>query len=140
MNPRPPFRRAGSLVGAVLLAVVLAGCGGGDEEGRFDDEVSQVRAAVEAGDRDRALEALDVLALDALAAHEEGELDEAELREVAELIDAAEQNVDQLTSAATTTTTETSTTTTAPVTEQSDDDDEDDDDKGNGKGKDKDDD
>ena len=133
-------RRAASLAGAVLLAVTATGCGGGDEEGRFDDEVSEVRAAVEAGDRDRALEALDVLALDALAAHEEGELDEAELQEVAELIGAAQQNVDQLTADATTTTTTSTTTTTVPVTEPADDDDDDDDDeKSKGKGKDKDD-
>ena len=140
MSRHTMLRSAASVAGTVLLAVTAAGCGGGDEEGRFDDEVSEVRAAVEAGDRERALEALDVLALDALAAHEEGELEEAELQEVAELIDAAEQNVAELTTEATTTTTTTSssTTTEPPVTEEPDDDDEDDGER-KGKGKDKDD-
>ena len=119
--------------------VILAACGSGEEAGRFDDDVQAVRAAVDAGDRTAVDQALDTLALDALAANEDGTIDGAELDEVAQLIASVRATAAQLVPAEAeepTTTTTTTTTTTAPpppVDEGDDDEDEDDKDKGKGK-------
>lgn len=106
-----------ALLGSAVLAGTLAGCGSGGD-GRFDDEVSAVRDAVEAGDGAAADQALQALAVDALAARGEGVIDEAELQEVAELIEASRAELAQLVPSTTTTTTtdaqETTTTAEAP--------------------------
>ena len=99
-------RRLGPVLSAVLVAgALLVGCGSDDDAGRFDDDVEEVRAAVDAGDHERARQALDALAVDAFAAHQEGEIDRAELEEVAQLIASASEAVDQLVQPAPTTTT-----------------------------------
>jgi hypothetical protein len=127
---------------AVLTASVLMGCGGSDE-GAFDSEVAEVRAAVESGDHQAASEALDALATRALAARDAGTVSEGELAELSQLIESSRALLDQVVPTSTTTTTTTSTTEPPPPsTEPEDDDDEDDkddDDKKKGKGQDKDD-
>jgi hypothetical protein len=106
---------------------------------RFDEAVAEVRAAVADGDGERATNALDGLALHALAAHEDGTIDDDELSEVAELIESSKALVGQVVP--------TTTTTTIVVFEESDDDkdegdkddkddeDNEDDGPGNGRGK-----
>ena len=97
---------------AVLLAMFAAGCGADDDSGRFDDAVAQVRAAVDAGDREAATNGLDVVAFQALAAHDEGAIDGEELAEVAELIESSRLLVADIVPAPTTTARPTTTTTT----------------------------
>lgn len=132
-------------VAAVLTAIVVTGCGGTDE-GAFDAEVADVRSAIEAGDHQAANDALDTLAMHALAAHDEGNVSEAELAELSQLIESSRALLDQVVPPPTTTTTTTTSTTTEPpppteVEEEDDGDKDDDDDKrGKGKGKGKDDD
>jgi len=128
------------LAALVAAGALLAACGGSDE-GRFDDAVADVRAAVESGDREQALERLDGIALLATAAGQEGELEPSEVEEVASLVAQGRALVDQQLPPETTTTTEAP----APPTTQSvgdvldggedGDDDEDDGKKGRGKGK-----
>lgn len=135
---RPGTRtQPGTKIGAIAVAagLALAACGSDDDVGRFDESVGEIRSAVIAGDRTAATEAIDALAIEGLAAHEDGDIDDAELDELARLIASTRAQVDALVPAPTTTTT-TTTTTTAPP-----DDDKDDDDKpGKGRDKDKDDD
>lgn len=137
MRPRRTMR---ALAG-VGFVVVLAACGSGEEAGRFDDDVRAVRAAIDAGDLTAVDQALDTLALDALAANEDGTIDAAELDEVAQLIASvratAEQVVPGEAEEPTTTTTTTTTTAAPPPADDGDDDDDDEEDeeKGRGKGK-----
>jgi hypothetical protein len=134
-------RPATGLLAGVGLVVALAACGSGEEAGRFDDDVRAVRAAIDAGDRTAVDQALDTLALDALAANEDGIIDAAELDEVAQLIASVRATSAELVPAEeaeeTTTTTTEPPPTTAPVVH---DDDEDDDEEGGRGKKDKDDD
>lgn len=130
---------------AVLTASVVIGCGGSDE-GAFDAEVAEVRSAVESADHEAANEALDALAMRALAARDEGTVSEAELGELSQLIESSRALVDQVVPPpSTTTTTEPPpppSTEADDKDEDKDDDDKDDDDdeKDKGKGRDKDDD
>ncbi len=102
-----------ALIGAVLLAASVAGCGVGAS--RFDASVAEVRAAVDAGDRAGALDALDRLASDGLVAYQQGAIDDGDLQEMASLIESSRALVDQALPAATSTTAApTTTTTTAP--------------------------
>lgn len=124
--------RAARIAGVALTVLVATACGG-DDVGIFDEQVGEVRAAVEAGDRDAALTAIDDLAVLALGAHEEGAIDDAELQEVAALVDHARSQVADELPEPTTTTTSTTTTTEPPPPVL--DDDDDDEDEGRGKGK-----
>ena len=91
---------------ALAAGLLFAACGGaGDSDGTFDDAVAEVRAAVEDGDAERATSALDGLALQALAAHDEGTIDDDELSEVAELIESSKRLVGEVVPTTTTTTT-----------------------------------
>lgn len=121
-------RRWSVVAAAVLLGTSLTACGG--DSGSFDASVAEVRAAVAAGDRDTALAGLESLAIDGLAAHESGDLTDAELDELARLIASSRQQVETLLP---TTTTSSSTTTTSPPPPDADDDH--DGGKGKGKGK-----
>ena len=132
-----PSRLLPALV--VAGALLFAGCGSDDGDGAFDASVAEVRAAVADGDADRATDALDGLALHALAAHEDGTIDDDELSEVAELIESSKSLVDDIVPTTSTSTTSTTTTTTV-VFEGDDGDDEDDDGEGRGKDRKKDDD
>lgn len=129
------IRRAVALAAA---AIVLVSCGGAGE-GRFDDRADAVRQAVEAGDRESALAALDEIALQGLEAHAAGELTDAEVDELARLVDQGRALVDEELPAPTTTTEATTTTTEPPPPvhddDDEDDDDDDDDEKGKGKGR-----
>ncbi|HEU5085639.1 MAG TPA: hypothetical protein VFU14_20025 [Acidimicrobiales bacterium] len=129
MIPRP-LRIAG-----IAVTVLVATACGGDDIGIFDEQVAEVRDAVEGGDRDAALAAIDDLAVFALAAHEEGEVDDTELQELAALIDHARAQVDAELPEPTTTTVTTTTTTTAPPPPPDEDDEDDEDDGHRGKGK-----
>jgi hypothetical protein len=81
------IRRALTLAAATLL---LVACGSGDDgDGRFDAAVDEVRAAVQAGDRDAAFAHLDTVGLLAMEAHAEGELGEDEAAELSGLLDQA---------------------------------------------------
>ncbi len=124
-------RIAIAVFGAVSL--VATACGD-DGPGRFDADVTAVRDAVEAGDRDAALEAIDALTYGALEAHAEGDVDDAELTQLDGLLSDARILVDQRLPAPTTTTT-TATTTTAPPPPPPPDDDDDDEDEGRGNSK-----
>jgi hypothetical protein len=132
-------RRAVRALAGVALVVVISACGSGDEAGRFDDDVRAVRAAIDAGDRTAIDQALDTLALDALAAEEDGTIDGAELDEVAQLIASVRATAAELVpaeQAEETTTTEPPPTTAPVAVDEADDDDDDDDDDGErGKGK-----
>ncbi|MCO8126123.1 hypothetical protein NHL50_02760 [Acidimicrobiia bacterium EGI L10123] len=143
------------LAAAVAAALLLVACGD-DADGRYDARVDEVRGAIEAGDREGALAALEQLGTEGFYAHAEGEITDDEVAELAGLIEHARAQVDQELPPPTTTTEATTTTTTtttappatppAPVFEDDDDDDDrDDDDKknkgrGNGRGEDGDDD
>ena len=137
--------RGRAVVPRVVLAasfVLVAGCGGGASDGRFDATVAEVRAAVDAGDHDRASGALDALALEAVAAEQDGAIDDAELAEVTQLVASSRQLVDELVDegAETAPTTEATPTTVTEPVERDDgegdgDDDEKDDDEGDEKGK-----
>lgn len=105
---------------AVLVAMFAAGCGADDDSGRFDDAVAQVRAAVDAGDREAATNGLDVVAFQALAAHDEGAIDGEELAEVAELIESSRLLVADIVPAPTTTARPTTTTTTTEARDEAD--------------------
>lgn len=96
--------------GAALLAaaVVLASCGGGEDASRFEDEVRRIHQAVTAGDRDGALSGFGAVELLALDAHATGDLDDAELQELARLVEQGRDLVDQELPEPTTTTTTTS--------------------------------
>lgn len=148
MKHRRLWARGGAVV---LTASIVMGCGGSDE-GAFDAEVADVRSAVESGDHQAATEALDALAMRALAARDQGTISEAELGELSQLIESSRALLDQIVPPPTTTSTTTTSTTTEPPppSTEGDDGDEDDDkdeedkdddedEKGNGKGKDKDD-
>lgn len=120
------------IAGLAAVAVLAVGACGSDDVGLFDEKVDEVRSAVEAGDRRAALAAIDDLTVLALGAHEEGEVDDAELQELAALIDRARGQLDdELPEPTTTTTTTSPTTTEAPPPPIEDDDD---DDEGRGKG------
>ncbi len=107
-------RAAAALAGILLLAVSTAACGHGGAS-RFDASVAEVRAAVDAGDRAGALDALDRLASDGMAAYQQGAIDDGDLEEMASLIDSSRALVDQaLPNATTTTAAPTTTATTAP--------------------------
>jgi hypothetical protein len=80
------IRRAITLVAATLL---LVACGTDDGDGRFDAAVDEVRAAVQAGDRDAAFAHLDAVGLMAAEAHAEGDLGEGEVAELGQLLDHA---------------------------------------------------
>lgn len=76
----------------VVCALALAASVGvacGDDGGQFDDDVAQVRAAVASGDQAGADRALEDLAIAALVAHEAGTLTDAELAEIADLIESS---------------------------------------------------
>lgn len=129
-------RRAARALAGVALAVAVSACGSGEEVGRFDDDVDAVRAAIDAGDRTAVDQALDTLALDALAAEEDGTIDGAELDEVAQLIASVRATAAELVPAEAPT--ETTTTTEPPPSTSAvdvDDEEEDDDDGDRGKGK-----
>ena len=123
---------------AVAAALLVAACGGGDEDGRYDAGVAEVRQAVEAGDREAALASLEQLGADAFVAHSQGEVSEEELVELAGLLEQARVQVDDelppsTTEAPTTTTTAPVTTAPAAVTDVTDIDDDRDDDGKKGK-------
>ena len=128
-----PRRAALALVGVVLLATSTTACGNQDG-GRFDASVAEVRAAVDAGDRAGALDALDRLARDGLVAYEHGDIDDGKLQEMASLIDSSRTLVDQVLPGATTTAP--ATTTTAPPPPAKDPGKKKDEPKGKGHGKD----
>ena len=115
----------------VGLVVALSACGSGEEAGRFDDDVQAVRRAIDAGDATAVDQALDTLALDALAAQEDGTIDAAELDEVAQLVASVRATAAELVPEPTTTTT----TTTAPPPPVIEEEEDDDDERGRGKGK-----
>jgi hypothetical protein len=135
--------RRRTLAALVLAAgALLAACGGGGSgDGAFDDAVAEVRAAVEDGDAERATTALDGLALQALAAHDEGTIDDDELSEVAELIESSKGLVGEIVPEAATTTTSVYEDTAEGEGDAVEDDesweewDDDDEEKGEGKGK-----
>jgi len=136
------------LAAAAAAALLLVACGD-DADGRYDARVDDVRGAVEAGDREGALAALEQLGTEGFYAHAEGEITDDEIAELAGLIERARAQVDQELPPSTTTTEATTTTTAPPTTPPApvfdDDDDRDDDDKknkgrGNGRGDDGDDD
>ena len=133
-------RRLAPVLPALVAGALLVGCGSDDDAGRFDDDVEEVRAAVDAGDHGRARQALDALAVDAFAAHQEGEIDRAELEEVAQLIASASEAVDQMVEPAPTTTTSPPSTAPPETSEQDGEKDEDDEKDEDEKKKDKDDD
>lgn len=127
---------------AVALAamLLLAACGG-DDGGRYDAQVDQVRQAVAAGDRDAALASLDELGSGAFAAHADGDVTDKELFELTGLVEHARAQIHaELPEPATATTTTTAPPTTppAPVFDTDDDDDDEKEDKkkdrGNGRG------
>lgn len=127
------LRRAMRALAGAGVVFALSACGSGEEAGRFDDDVRAVRTAIDAGDRTAVDQALDTLALDALAANEDGIIDATELDEVAQLIASVRAHVAEIVPPETTTTA--STTTTEPPVAADDDDAEDDDDGERGKGK-----
>lgn len=134
------IRRAVTLVAATLL---LVACGDGDGDGRFDAAVDEVRAAVQAGDRDAAFAHLDAVGILAMEAHAEGELGEDEVAELGALLDQARLLVSaEVPAPATTEAPPPEPPTTEPAPAPVDDDDDDDDEKRGRKGdkKDKDDD
>jgi hypothetical protein len=90
-------RTALRLTGAagVLAVAVGAGCGSGDD-GRFDESVAAVREAVATQDRTYAMQALDDIALRALAARDDGAIDGEQLAELVTLIDSSRALVDRL--------------------------------------------
>ena len=109
------WRRAAAVLVAVLLASTAAACGNGGAS-RFDASVAEVRAAVDAGDRAGALDALDRLAREGLVAYQQGAIDKGELQDMASLIDSSRTLVDQAIPTATNTTAPTTTTTIATTT------------------------
>lgn len=120
--------RLAALAAAGLL---VAACGGGDDAGRFDAHVDQIRTAVSQGDRQTALAALDELSVEAMRAHAEGDVDDAELQQLDGLLQDARAMVDEQLPAPTTTARPTTTTTQPPPPPpDEDDEDEDDDDDG----------
>lgn len=135
------------LAAAAAAALLLVACGD-DADGRYDARVDEVRSAVEAGDREGALAALEQLGTEGFYAHAEGEITDDEVAELAGLIERARAQVDQELPPSTTSTEATTTTTAPPTTRPApvlDDDDDRDDDKknkgrGNGRGDDGDDD
>jgi hypothetical protein len=137
------IRRAITLVAATLL---LVACGTDDGDGRFDAAVDEVRAAVQAGDRDAAFAHLDAVGLMAAEAHAEGDLGEGEVAELGQLLDQARLLVSAEVPEPTTTTEApppeppTTEPASAPAPFVDDDDDADDEKKEKGNKKDKDDD
>lgn len=126
--------------GAVLAVSATLGFGCGSDDGRFDASVAEVRTAVDDGDRTAAMQALEDLALEALAARENGDIDDEELSEVARLIESSQALVGQLTPRAPSASvappsTEATTTTSppAPAPAQQDADNDEDDGKDDGK-------
>lgn len=135
---------------ALVVVLTLAACGGG-EGSRYADEVGAVRDAVEAGDRDSAIEALQALQIDVTQAQQDGELEQDRFDELQSLIYESRLLIDSLLpppSTAPPSTAPPNTQAPPPVEEPEDRDDEDerdDDDKdeddgppGNGRGRDKD--
>lgn len=116
-----------AFVCAAIVLTAFAACG--DGESTIDEHVGAVRAAVDAGDRDAAATALDELAYVAGVAAGDGELSEAEIEEIALLIESSRQLLDQVIPTTTASTTST-TATTEPEPEP-----EDPEPKGKGKGK-----
>ena len=55
---KPPRDPRGTKIGAIAVAagLALAACGSGDDAGRFDQSVGEIRSAVIAGDRTAATE------------------------------------------------------------------------------------
>ena len=127
------------LAAAAAAALLLVACGD-DADGRYDARVAEVRGAIEAGDREGALAALEQLGTEGFYAHAEGEITDDEVAELAGLIERARAQVDQelppptTTTEATTTTTAPPTTPPAPVFDDDDDRDDDDGKKNNGRG------
>lgn len=95
------------VVVVLTAAVALAACGDGEDASRFDGEVERIREAVEAGDRDDALAAFGAIELLALDAHATGDLDDAEVQELARLVEQGRALVDEELPEPTTTTTTT---------------------------------
>jgi hypothetical protein len=109
------------LAAAVAAALLFVACGEEAADGRYDAQVAEVRRAVEAGDRDVALVALDDLATTAFSAHAEGQISDAELAELDVLLTRARAQVDEELPESTTTTstaapTPTTSTTDPPTT------------------------
>lgn len=100
---------------ALAAALLVAACGA-DDGGRFDEQVAEVREAVEAGDREAATSSLEELRTTAFAAHAEGELGDEALFELTGLVDRAQAQLDDELPEPTTTTTEAPTTTAPPTT------------------------
>ncbi|MGK2930809.1 MAG: hypothetical protein ACSLFO_14685 [Acidimicrobiales bacterium] len=89
--------RTRTLVVACALALTATvGVACGDGGGEFDDSVAQVRAAVASGDQAGADRALEELAIAALVAHQEGTLTDAELAEVADLIESSRAHLGEV--------------------------------------------
>ena len=124
------------LAAATAAALLLVACGD-DTESRYAAQVDDVRAAVEAGDREAALASLDELGTSAFAAHAEGEVGDEELAELAVLLEQARAQIAEgLPEPTTTTTSATAPPTTAPApVVQADDSDDDDEDRGRGNGR-----
>lgn len=117
------------LAGALAAALLLVACGG-DDDGRYDAQVDQVRQAVAAGDRDAALASLDELGMGAFAAHADGHVSDEELFELTGLVEHARAQIDaELPEPTTTTTTTTAPPTTPPAPVFDTDDDDGDDEK-----------
>lgn len=138
--------RAALRCSALVVVLALAACGG--EGSRYADEVGAVQEAVEAGDRQRAIEALQALQVDVTQARQDGELEQSRFDELQSLIYESRLLIDSLLPPLSTVPPSTAPPTTQappPVEEpesRDDDKDEGDDDKdggppGNGRGRDK---
>lgn len=76
--------RAALRCSALVLLLALTACGGG--ESRYADEVGAVQDAVDAGDRDRAIQALQALQIDVNEARQAGEVEQDRFDELQALI------------------------------------------------------
>lgn len=111
-RPRVSVVRRGLAASALAVGTLgLVACG--DDGGRFDDQVAEVRTAIDAGDHAGAEAALENLAVAALGAHQAGELSDDEVAEIASLIESSRALLGEVVPPATTTT---ASTTTAPPT------------------------
>ncbi len=109
------WARIACVATAVTLVTALTACGHSDP-GRFDAGVAEVRAAVDAGDRAGALDALDRLARDGLVAYQDDAIDEDQVQEMAQLIDSSRALIDEVLPADSVTASPATTTVTAPPT------------------------